>query len=147
MYHSLVELFSVMPQIDVKQLVNDEASDDEIVETINNAMYARILACTKKADNLIDSYCRGRYTVPFETVPETIKDVSISLTVVNLYERKLDLTANEVVRGRYKSAIQILEHIQDGRIQLFNEIKGPAAYRVNKKKSDRVFSKERLDTF
>jgi phage gp36-like protein len=136
-----------MPKTDVRQLVDDEASGDEIVENDANLLYSRLLACMKKADNTIDSYCRGRYTVPFTEVPETIKDISISLTVVYLYERRMDLNESEVVRSRYKNAIQILEHIQDGRIRLFDDVRGPANYRTNKRKSDRVFTRDRLDTF
>ena len=147
MYHTMADLYGVIPANDIRQLVDDEASGDSIVESESNLMYVRVLACSKKADNLIDSYCRGRYTVPFEVVPETIKDISVSLTIVNLYERRIDLNESEVVKSRYKNAVQILEHIQDGRMRLFDDIRGPANYRTNKKKTDRVFTKDRLDTF
>lgn len=68
------------------------------------------------ADSVIDSYCSSQYDVPFSTVPEIIRKISVDLAIYNLYGRRQG--APEDRRKRRDDAIAYLKDISRGTVQL-----------------------------
>lgn len=147
MYHTYNELIEQLPEEDLLDLVDDERSG-QIVQDPPDARMQRVLELGDKVASLIDSYCRGRYQVPFTTpVPDIIIDISITLHIYRLYGRRRDLQTSDEQRTRYKDTMQVLNNIQAGKIRLFDELPSPPSYSSNKTEDDRTFTKSELDKF
>jgi phage gp36-like protein len=146
MYHSFSDLLNLISREELCQLVDDENAGS-IVESPPNAAMIRVTAAGNKAQGIIDGYCRGRYTLPLSPVPDMIKDLSVELTVYNCMARKKEIALSEEQNRRYKNAVNILEHIQQGKIKLFDDIIEPPAFVSNKTAEDRTFDEETLDQF
>lgn len=71
-------------------------------------------AAASDADSLIDSYLAGRYAVPLAVVPALIVGLAADLTRHELYD---DAPPKEV-EARYQRAIELLEQIRDGELDL-----------------------------
>jgi len=100
------------------------------------------------AQEEIDPYLRGRYTLPFASTPERVIDLSDDITIYNCYKRRNQVT--EEVRHSYKDAVAALKDISAGKADLgvaaepqnlSNEIK------TNKTAADRIFDKDTLDKY
>jgi len=78
-----------------------------------------------RADRLIDSYVGVKYEVPLDTVPDTIQNCSISLTIYYLYLARG--AVNDDVREEYKAQVRWLEKIAAGRIALGLEEPPPSS--------------------
>lgn len=136
---------------DIKKLIPEEAliqlTDDEGLGSVNQA---RIEEAVVQADAEIDSYCGSRYSVPFDTVPEVVKKLSVDIAVYNLYSRRVE-EAPAVRAERYRNAIRQLEGISKGVISLGID-PGPSASadgraETNKPTGDQVFTREKLGGF
>lgn len=74
----------------------------------------RTTAARSKADRLIDVHLFGVYDVPFEETPELIKDISISLTIYNLFLMSYKRSVVPVpVITRKIDAIKLLKDLRD----------------------------------
>ncbi|MBA7667256.1 hypothetical protein ES703_75341 [subsurface metagenome] len=98
----------LLKKISENQLV--ELTDDEGIGSIIDAVITKNIS---EADGEIDSYCKKRYALPFNPVPEMVNKLSVDITIYNLYSRRQDLT-NEVVTKRYDDAIKFLKDIRKG---------------------------------
>lgn len=67
-----------------------------------------------EADDLIDGYVKGRYTLPFDTTPDLVSTISARLAIYNLHVYE----PSEKILREYKDAITTLEKIAKGIIQL-----------------------------
>ena len=92
----------ILDQVDESVLIQltdpDGAAIDEDVVT----------RAIEDADATIDSYCQGRYTIPLSPVPDKIRQISVDITIYNLFSRRGD-TAHETRKDRHKEAIRFLE--------------------------------------
>lgn len=140
-YCTLDDLKSSAVEATLVQLTDDDASTGEIDHT-------KVAEAIAYADQLIDGYLRGRYTLPLNPVPGVIKNISVDLAIFHLYARRPELEMTEAQMFKYKNSVKLLEQIQKGLITFGIESadSGPGAgeYRTNKTADDRVFSKTNL---
>lgn len=132
------------------QLLNDEVRPEAEID-INNPedpVVVNFNQAASDAQSEIDPYLRGRYTLPFATVPNLIISLSDDITKYNIYKRRNALT--EDITNIYKASIKSLEKIEAGKMDLgvanepqslSNEIK------TNKTANDRIFPKSMWDKF
>jgi len=93
---------------DVEELADDTGSDPSTVISI------RIDDAIAWADSIIDGYCGQKYAVPFSTVPDRIKYLSVDIAIYRLFSRRASLELPENVVENYKSAITLLKDIAKG---------------------------------
>lgn len=141
-YCTLTDILKLIPEDTVIQL-----TDDEDIGTVNQARVDESIA---QADAEIDSYCGGKYSVPFSTVPDIVKKISVDIAIYNLYSRRVE-EIPETRAQRYKNAIRQLEGIAKGIISI-GEDPEPSAptqggIETNKTTDDRTFSKDSLGGF
>ncbi|OQA18886.1 MAG: hypothetical protein BWY64_01210 [bacterium ADurb.Bin363] len=143
-YCTLSDLIKALPKERIIELSDDSGNPTEINE--NNTDEAIL-----KASNEIDGFIRGRYTLPLDTVPAIIKDISIDLAIYYLWIRRPERAAPEGVLRRYRDRIERLKGIQKGifllEIAQIKSSSGKGEYRINKTFNDRIFAKNVLDTF
>lgn len=125
-----------------------QLTDDEGYGTVNQT---RIDEAIAQADAEIDSYCGGRYSIPFAApAPDIAKKISVDIAIYNLYSRRVEVIP-EVRADRYKNAIRQLEGISKGIISI-GEDPAPASpteggVETNKTTDDRTFTKDKLTGF
>lgn len=137
---------------DLKKMIPEESliqlTDDEGYGTVNQT---RIDEAIAQADAEIDSYCGGKYSIPFAApVPDIVKKISVDIAIYNLYSRRVEVIP-DVRTDRYKNAIRQLEGISKGIISI-GEDPAPAApttggVKTNKTDNDRTFTKTKLEGF
>jgi len=136
---------------DIKKLLPEEIiiqlTDDENQGVVNQARVDEAIA---QADAEIDSYCGSKYSVPFSTVPDIVKKISVDIAIYNLYSRKVEeIPATRA--ERYKNAIRQLEGIAKGIISIGEDPEPPrpseGGSEVNKTTNDRVFTRDKLEGF
>lgn len=137
---------------DLKKLIPEETliqlTDDEGYGITNQT---RIDEAIAQADAEIDSYCGGKYSVPFAApAPDIIKKISVDIAIYNLYSRRVEVIP-ETRTERYKNAIRQLEGISKGVISI-GEDPAPSApaeggVKTNKTNDDRTFTKDKLEGF
>jgi phage gp36-like protein len=142
------EMYSTLD--DIKKLIPEEVviqlTDDENLGVVNQT---RIDEAIASADGEINGYCGARYTVPFSTVPDIIRKMSVDIAIYNLYSRRLE-EIPETRADRYKNAIRQLEGIAKGVISIGESIAPPAetgGAECNKTESDRIFTRDKLTGF
>lgn len=114
--------------LDEHELV--ELTDDEGSETIDTAV---VESAISDACSLIDSYCAGRYSVPFDPVPTVIRQLAVDLAIYNLYSRRGDaVPENRVLRQQ--NALKLLDRIASGRITIGEASGGSVAYVSEKRR-------------
>ena len=109
---------------------------------------AKITQAIGDADELIDAYLRGRYTLPFSSMPTVVKQISVDIAIFNLYSKRPEREMPETIRARYRDALRLLSDIQSGKATLADAsgvVAEPGEYATNKTDDDRVFTKELLD--
>jgi len=147
MYHTFENLTAAISELELCQLTDDENAGIIVQAPTPNAAMNRILDAGRKAATLIDGYCRGRYAVPLSPVPDMVKDMSVDLTIYFCMMRKKEIALSEEQNRRYKNNISLLEHIQQGKIVLFDDVKAPPPIITSVKTGDRVFTDDVLDKF
>ncbi|MBF0568284.1 MAG: DUF1320 domain-containing protein [Nitrospirae bacterium] len=129
-------------------LVNTiQLTDDEGRNVINSA---RVNAAISAADEIINGYMRGRYTVPLSPAPGLIVGISVDISIFKLYERRFATELPQSIQTRYDNAIKLLREIQAGTVVLDIEIPATEVvghYVGNKTPSDRLWSKDVLNAF
>lgn len=131
----------LLKKISENQLV--ELTDDEGTGLIIDAVITKNIS---EADGEIDSYCKKKYNLPFNPVPEMINKLSVDITIYNLYSRRQDLN-NEVVTKRYDDAIKFLKDVARGLVEISAD-PPPASdsgqvgkYSAN----ERIFTRNKMD--
>lgn len=102
----------ILNQIDSTVLL--QLTDDAGAGVIDADKVTRAIA---DADATIDSYCQDRYTIPLSPVPAKIRQVSVDISIYNLYSRREDVVP-DIRKERNQAAIRFLEKVADGKIQL-----------------------------
>lgn len=111
MYCILDDIKGVMADAELIQLTDDTIPP----AAINVANVDKAIA---RADELIDGYLRGRYTLPLSSVSGLIRDLAVDIVVYNLFKRRKKNKMPEAVSDDYKNALKILENIQKGTIAI-----------------------------
>jgi phage gp36-like protein len=87
---------------------------------------ARLNAALAEATSIVDSYIGQRYRVPLATVPTFLATYTAIIAVWTLANDALSITETE--KERYKSTIDHLKRISDGKASLAEaELRGPVA--------------------
>lgn len=140
MYCTLENIKSALPERILLQLT-DDANDGEFVIDPANEAYINVLNAIANAETMINSYISGRYDLPFATVPDLIRNMAVSQTIVNLYERNHEAVMPEAMIARSKAIVKTLEGLQKGTITLPGIVKSvpDAEYMTNKTDDDLGF--------
>ncbi len=113
-YSAEADVLLLIPSSSVAQLTDDTAGT-----TTDSAKVTRAIA---QADAFINSYLRGRYTVPITgTAPDEIRDCSAWLAIANLFERRPSALSEGIpptVKEKRDLYIKWLESCRDGKIVL-----------------------------
>ena len=134
-----------------ERLSNNELiqlTDDANTGVANQDLIARAISA---AQDTIDGYLRGRYTVPLVSVPGIVKSIATDLAAYSLFKRRNQLQVNEAKELMYKKAMAQLKDIQAG-IILLETAAGAALppkplMKSNKRPSDKIFDKQKLEGF
>ncbi len=137
---------------DIKQLISEqqliELTDDTAVEINTTAVDSAIIY----ADTLINGYIRGSYTLPFDTTPGIIKNISAELALYKLYKKRFGDDMPDTRQSSYNENIKLLKDIQKGIIDLGIQdtqatIERKSTIFINKTDTDRVFSKDLMSRY
>lgn len=91
-----------------------EAIVDNEAIYLTKAVNASVLRdCIAKADERINTFLRGRYALPFESIPQYIRDKSAELTLCELYLRRFG-ALEPAMLDRFNSIVADLVKIQKG---------------------------------
>lgn len=142
-YCTIDDIKRMLPEQDIIMLTNDASTGTVDMDVVTDAI--------TYADQLIDGYLRGRYTLPLSTVPTFLRKLSIDLVIFYLYGRRPEIQ-NDNVEKKYTNTLKILEQIQAGKIALGDDtsgedLPGKGEYKTNKTEDDKIFSKEVLDGY
>ena len=140
-YSNLTDIEKLLPETAIIQLTDDE--------NIGTANETRVNESIAQADAEIDSYCGGRYTVPFAAVPDIVKKISVDIAISNLYSRRVE-EIPETRAERYKNAIRQLGDIASGRISIGEPgsiVTEAGGVQTNTTMDDRVFTKGTMVSF
>lgn len=142
-YSTQTDIEKMLPASDVVDLTDDEGTGAQVA--------ARVSEAITQADAEIDSYCGGRYSVPFSSVPDIVKKCSVDIAIYNLYSRRVE-TIPETRSERYKNAIRQLEGIAKGIISIGEDPEptastGASYAECNKTESDRIFTRPKMRGF
>lgn len=138
-YHTLDELKMQIPEADVVALT-DDADAGSVGTTVTTA-------AAQSAQDVIDAYLAGGYTLPLETVPGIVREISIALACHWLYFRRMPKGIPEAVEAKRRNAMDLLQHIMDGKLKLFHGQNENSSFRTNKTASDRDFPDSVLGQF
>jgi len=132
----------ILDQLDESVLI--QLTDPDGAEIDENVVTRAI----EDADATIDAYCQGRYTIPLSPVPDKIRQISVDITIYNLFSRRGD-TAHETRKDRHKEAIRFLEAVRDGKIRLGAATPAPANTpdTVNISGNKRIFDRDKMNGF
>lgn len=142
MYSTLDDIKKLLPEETIIQLTDDGNLGEVYQGHVDEAI--------AQADAEINSYCGTKYSVPFATVPDIVKKISVDIAIYNLYSRRVE-EIPETRADRYKNAIKQLEGIAKGLISI-GEDPAPAAStqgspEVNKTENDRIFTRDKMGGF
>lgn len=108
-YSTLADLTERLPEPALIQLTDDTGVG--LVDT------AKIAAAIERADQEIDAWCGGRYSVPFASPPAVLRGLSADLAIYYLYGRTQD-EIPEARKDGHKNALRLLEKIAEGKVSL-----------------------------
>ncbi|WP_405119214.1 gp436 family protein [Pseudomonas leptonychotis] len=110
-YCTRADIGKAIPPSTLLQLSNDdpaaELPDESVIED-----------CVRSAEELVDGYMRGRYTLPFDPVPTVLRDAVVSLVRYALYSRRPETDLPDTVKDDRRNTIKLLETIRDGVVTL-----------------------------
>jgi len=107
----------------------------------------RIDEARRNADGLIDTFLSGRFNLPFDSVPEIIRTISIELTVYFLNEYKFrDSMLSPAVIAMKDNSLKILGLIQNGDLKILSSLTNPPEIIINKT-SKKIFKGNKTDVF
>jgi len=120
------------------QLTDREATGD-----IDTAVLGAALA---DADDEIDGYLMGRYTLPLAVVPGRLKTIACDIARYRLFDDQVP----EAIASRYEQAVRFLRDVGTGRLNLGLDGSDQAATPAGGAQHDgpeRMFSMDTLEDF
>lgn len=73
------------------------------------------------AADTINGFCRGRYALPLNPVPDSIVTIALDIATYNIYGLKPEFNVPKTVDDRYVTAMKLLTRVQDGKHKLYDE--------------------------
>lgn len=147
-YCSLADLQLAIPLATLIQLSNDTMVEYGRPEpTLNLAV---VEEAVRQGEELVDAHLRGRYNLPLAPVPSVVKDATVNLARHWLYARRPEGSElPDAVTRTYKSALQILEAIRDGKLTIGVPTgeSAPEPGEMKVRARPRRFSSELLDRY
>ena len=104
-YATLQDLLGHMAESDLIDLTDDTATG-EIDQTVVDHVLADATA-------VVNSYC-GRYSLPFDPVPEMARILTTDIAIFTLYARRPGHELPDAIKLRYQAAMDTLKKIQTG---------------------------------
>jgi Mu-like prophage protein gp36 len=103
--------------------LTERMSNDELIQLTDDSGSGSvnpdvILSAIAAAQDIVDGYLRGRYSVPLATTPVVVKNLALDLTAYRLYKRRNQLSVNDAIESLYKNAVSALKDIAAGIIKL-----------------------------
>ncbi|MCK4786212.1 MAG: DUF1320 domain-containing protein [Desulfobacteraceae bacterium] len=100
-----------------EDITNLELTEAELIQLTDDAGTGevddvKVDAAILKADSEIDDYCRGRYSIPFNPVPDVVKFLSATIAAYWLYRRRDDVSPSML--DKYTKALAKLKAISNG---------------------------------
>ncbi len=152
MYCTIEDLLKDIDKNLLIDLVNDENrlylninltnADDDCAVRINEQIAAASIE--------IDGYIANRYVIPFDEVPDRLKQMAKDITIYNCYKRRHRLDMPDSIISIYKMRVDELKGMQKGTVSLGMPGKDEgmsAEVKVNKKPEDREFGKDLLSGY
>lgn len=87
--------------------------DNEAIYLVNAVEASVLKDCIAKADERINTFLRGRYALPFDSIPQYVRDKSAELAMCELYLRRFG-ALEPAMLDRFNSIIADLVKIQKG---------------------------------
>ena len=109
-YSVQADILKRIPSEDVAQM-----TDDVNGTSINTDNLTEAIAL---ADALINSYLRGKHTTPLSTVPPLVREWSVTLSIYNLYQRRIDLGIPDNIEVGYDNVIKQLGLVRDNKLMI-----------------------------
>lgn len=109
-YCAASDITAIISNSDLIQLTNSSGGDTVVTSVITAAI--------DFADNMIDGYLRGRYTLPLTSTPDELKYIEVELVVYRLYSLRAFAPVPENINERQKDAMKKLYDIQRGQFSL-----------------------------
>lgn len=84
---------------------------------------AYVTRAIAQADSFIDGYIGVRYSLPLDSTPSIIQDLSTQLAVYFLYtdqNTNIEIASGVDVEGAKADVVDILEAIRDGKLHLYD---------------------------
>ena len=116
-----------------------QLTDDTAGITVSAAAVNRAIA---DADASIESFSRGKHTLPFNPVPENVRRWSVILSILNLYARRVDLIMPDSLRAQVEIVMTELKALRDNKILIddANSAANTAGFfKTNKTSDSKVF--------
>lgn len=133
----------ILEQLDEDVLI--QLTDDDNVGVVDDDVVTRAIA---DADALIDSYCGTRCPVPFSTVPDIIRKLSVEIAIYHLYGRRRG--APEDRQKRYDDAVKFLENVSKKLVSLGADDPDAPPSDTNKpdiESNTRIFTRDKMSGF
>ncbi len=132
----------LLQQISEEELI--QLTDDDLTGVVDLSKVTRAI---EDADAEINGYLAKVHTVPIPSVPDLVRNMSVTIAIYNLYSRRDEIPESR--DKRYKATIKLLENISKGVVTL-GEVPAPAenpGESVSFSAADRKFSREKLESF
>ncbi|MFJ4141423.1 gp436 family protein [Pseudomonas sp. NPDC089734] len=110
-YCTRADIGTAIPEMTLIQLSNDDPAAMEANESV-------IEDGVRQAEELVDGYLRGRYSLPLDPVPTVLRDAVVYLARHWLYQRRPEGVLPDAVKDSRKDTIKLLESIRDGVVTL-----------------------------
>jgi len=133
----------ILEQLDEDTLI--QLTDDADTGAVDTSVVDRAIA---DADAEIDSYCGVRYSVPFTTVPDRVRKLSVDIAIYNLYARRKG--SPEHRKERYDNAIRFLKDVAKNQASLGKDDPDAPpldAHQPEITQSDRIFTRDKMKGF
>jgi phage gp36-like protein len=128
-----------------------ELTDDE---NLGDVFLGRITKAIESADTLIDSYLRGKFTLPLVSpavdLLNRLRQLSTDFAIWYLYQRRRGLDMPEKFSDQYDRNSAYLKDVAAGRVLLDAPTAVPntgGTFKSNKNSASREFTAERLGTY
>jgi len=141
-YSTLADILAMVQEDTLRQMTDDDMNG--VVDT------AKVDAAILTADEIINGFLRGRYTVPLTTVPPLVMGLSRDLAIYEVYSRRGEGGCPDNVVKRADNVRKMLGQIQRGEMLLdvtLPDVSEIAPLKTNKTDDDRVFTKTFLEGF
>ncbi len=117
MYTTIAEILEYgLSETELIHLLNDESRDtaDIDLDDPDDVLVKRAAGKIKSAEDYIDGFLRGRFTLPLTTVPGIIKDWANDISIHKMHEHRHRKDMPESLIIKFKEITKLLQSVQSG---------------------------------